>query len=287
MLDVITVLSGEINFGGDTPSRISTHGGGSAANVASWAAFSKVASHLVARVGKDAAGQTLLAELKSLKVNSLISINPGEQTGVVVILVDQIGERTMFPDTAANAGLTLEDLPTLEDFNAVYISGYALLNEKSRPGVLAMIEQIGSKGLPIFFDPTTVGGMSQAPFVEIRSWLPLMTTLIMNEEEARFVSGEIEIERALAQLLNLAPNVVIKRGALGAVGQSRGQELIYVPAFATIVKDTTGAGDAFAGGFIAAWMQKAEMKSALEAGAQSAAQCVAIVGARPQVTTAL
>ena len=287
MLDVITVLSGEINFGGDTPSRISTHGGGAAANVASWAAYSKVASHLVARVGNDAAGQTLLAELKSLKVNSLISINPGEQTGVVVILVDQIGERTMFPDTAANAGLTLEDLPTLEDFNAVYISGYALLNEKSRPGVLAMIEQIGSKGLPIFFDPTTVGGMSQAPFVEIRSWLPLMTTLIMNEEEARFVSGEIEIERALAELLNLAPNVVIKRGALGAVGQSRGQELIYVPAFATIVKDTTGAGDAFAGGFIAAWMQKAEMKSALEAGAQSAAQCVAIVGARPQVTTAL
>ena len=287
MLDVITVLSGEINFGGDTPSRISTHGGGAAANVAAWAAYSKVASYLVARVGNDAAGQTLLAELKTLKINSLISINPGEQTGVVVILVDQSGERTMFPDTAANAGLTLEDLPPLENFSAVYISGYALINEKSRPGVLAMIEHIGSKGLPIFFDPTTVGGMSQAPFVEIKSWLPLMTTLIMNEQEARFVSGEMEIERALTQLLDLAPNVVIKRGSLGAIGKSRGQELIYMPAFPTIVKDTTGAGDAFAGGFIAAWMERAEMQSALEAGGRSAAQCVAIVGARPQVTTAL
>ncbi len=287
MLDVITVLSGEINFGGDTPARISTHGGGAAANVASWAALSQVKSHLVARVGRDSAGQTLLAELKALEVNSLISINSDEQTGVVVILVDTDGERTMFPDTAANSGLTMKDLPALDHFGAVYISGYALLNEKSRPGVLEMIKLIRSRGLPIFFDPTTVGGMSQVKLAQIQTWLPLMNTLLMNEEEAQFITKESNEKKALAHLLEMAPNAVIKLGACGAIGQSRGHQVISIPAHPAKVKDTTGAGDAFAGGFIAEWMKTPDMKTALLAGALRAAQCVAIVGARPQVTPAL
>jgi sugar/nucleoside kinase (ribokinase family) len=287
MLDVITVLLGEINFGGDTPSRISTHGGGAAANVAAWAAQSHAKAHLVARVGRDAAGSTLLTELESLKVDVLASINHDEQTGVVVVLVDKVGERTMFPDTAANAGLTFADLPDLDPFDAIYISGYALLNARSRPGVLQMIRAIREKGLPIFFDPSTVGGMKEAPLGEVRSWLPLMSTLLMNEEEAIFLSGQSDEFSALDSLLALSPNVIIKRGAQGAIGKSRGAAMLSVPALPTTVIDTTGAGDSFAGGYIAAWLNDPEMGNCLQSGSQSAALCVAIVGARPHVTPAL
>jgi sugar/nucleoside kinase (ribokinase family) len=287
MLDVITVFPGEINFGEDTPAKISTHSGGAAGNVASWAAQCGAEVHLIARVGRDAAGATITSELQAHGVELRVSIVDDEQTGVVVILVDSSGERTMFPDTAANSGLTFADLPSLDPFSAVYISGYALINEKSRPGVLAMIEAINEKGLPIFFDPTTVGGMEQTTLTEVHSWLPKMNTLIMNEEEALFISETTEFVTALDVLLEIAPTVVIKRGSQGAVGQTRGGRAIEVAAKPTDVKDTTGAGDSFAGGFIAHWLTDPDLSHCLHAGAESAARCVAIVGARPHVTPAL
>ena len=287
MLDVMTVFSGAINFGEDTPARISTRGGGAAGNVASWAAQSGAEVHLIARVGNDVVGASITAELQASGVQLRTSIVQDEQTGVVVILVDSQGERTMFPDTAANSGLALSDLPSLDPFGAVYISGYALINEKSRPGVLAMIAEINKIGIPIFFDPTTVGGMQQTTLEEVRSWLPLMNTVILNEDEAFFISESRDITTALTRLLQFAPNIVIKRGARGAIGQVRGASPIEVHAELAVVKDTTGAGDSFAGGFIAHWLSHPELPQCLSAGTRAAAKCVGIVGARPHVTPAL
>lgn len=283
----MTVFSGAINFGEDTPSRITTRGGGAGGNVAAWAAQSGAEVHLIARVGDDVVGDSITAELSAAGVQLRTSIVQGEQTGVVVILVDSQGERTMFPDTAANSGLTLADLPPLEPFGAIYISGYALINERSRPGVLAMISQINARGIPIFFDPTTIGGMQQTTLDEVRSWLPLMHTIILNEEEAFFISESRDLSTALDRLLHYVPNVVIKRGSRGAIGQIRGATPIEIDAERVDVKDTTGAGDSFAGGFISQWISHPDLAQCLSAGTKAAARCVGIVGARPHVTPAL
>jgi sugar/nucleoside kinase (ribokinase family) len=58
-----------------------------------------------------------------------------------------------------------------------------------------------------------------------------------------------------------------------------------VPAIATEVIDTTGAGDSFAAGFISYFATKKDLTHALMAGAEVASHCVAIVGARPRVGT--
>jgi len=79
--------------------------------------------------------------------------------------------------------------------------------------------------------------------------------------------------------------VVIKRGSHGAIGKSRGQSALSVPAFATEVVDTTGAGDAFAAGFISQFAENKDLNRALLVGAEVAARCVAIIGARPRVGT--
>ncbi len=287
MLDVIALVPTSINYGSDTPSQVSTHSGGAGGNVASWIAACGVASYVLARVGDDPAGVAVLSDLDRLGVEYGHAVIKGVRTGVVVILVDPTGERTMFPETAANAGLSLEDLPGLNTFDAVYISGYALLNHQSRPGVLQMIEEINKKKLPIFFDPTTIGGMNQAPLEEIHRWLPLMSTLIMNEEEAKFLSGSDDIDGALDLLLTFTQTVIIKRGAMGAIGKTRGGQKCSLPASPAILVDSTGAGDSFAGGYIAAWLGNHDLESAMRSAIDVAAQCVAIVGARPQVTTAI
>ena len=284
MLDVIAQIPASVRYGEDNSSTITTRSGGAGGNVASWIKAAGGESFVLARVGDDSAGKTLLSDLDLLGVEYSQTVMPKSPSGVVIVLVDPDGQRTMFPQTGANAGLSIKDLPSLEGFGALYLSGYALLNEESRPAVLKMIEAVNEKGLPIFFDPTTIASMTRVNIAIMRDWLARMSTVIMNEEEALFLSGASTVEDALATLLRHSHNVVIKRGALGAIGQNRLGVAISKAALDTSVVDTTGAGDSFAGGFIAAWMQNPDLDSCIEAGIATAAQCVAIVGARPQVT---
>jgi sugar/nucleoside kinase (ribokinase family) len=290
MLDVITkisVMPAQINYGSDTPSKISTHGGGAAGNVASWLTRTDARATIVGHVGDDAAGSALMSEFDVLGVRHQNLMVDKGSSGVVVVLVDPTGERTMFPDNGANSGLKITDLPELDDFNAVYLSGYSPLDPLSRPGVLAMIEKVRSAALPLFFDPASVGGMMEVPIEEVKSWIRMMDVILLNEEEAIYLTGETNPEKALEILLEDCETVVIKRGSQGAIGKARGSILVSVPATSTEVVDTTGAGDSFAAGFIAHYALTKNMQHALEAGAAVAARCVAIVGARPRVGTVI
>lgn len=288
MLDVVTkieVMPSEINYGSDTPAKISTHGGGAAGNVAAWLTRTDARATIVGHVGNDAAGSALVSEFDALGVRHHNLVVENGHSGVVVVLVDPTGERTMFPDNGANSGLHISDLPELEGFNAVYISGYSPLDPLSLNGVKEMIAKIRSAGITIYFDPASVGGMKEVEIEEVKSWLPLMDVILLNEEEAIYLSGASDIEVALDYLLTQCQTVVIKRGSHGAIGKSRGSDSASVPAIPTNVVDTTGAGDSFAAGFISYFATKKDLTHALMAGAEVAAHCVAIVGARPRVGT--
>ena len=288
MLDVVTkidVMPSQINYGSDTPAKISTHGGGAAGNVASWLTRTDARATIVGHVGNDAAGSALVTEFDALGVRHHNLVVDNGHSGVVVVLVDPTGERTMFPDNGANSGLHIGDLPELEGFNAVYISGYSPLDPLSLSGIKEMISKIRAAGITIYFDPASVGGMKEVPIEEVKSWLPLMDVLLLNEEEACYLSGATDIEISLDYLLQSCQTVVIKRGSHGATGKSRGSDSISVPAIPTTVVDTTGAGDSFAAGFISYFATKKDLARALLAGAEVAAHCVAIVGARPRVGT--
>ena len=290
MLDVIArinVSPQKINFGSDTASRISTSSGGAAGNVAAWLTRTDARSTIVSHVGDDPAGAAIIAEFDALGVSHGDLVIPGETSGVVVVLVDSSGERTMFPDKGANSRLTVTDLPDLGTFQAVYISGYALLNPLGRDGVLAMIEKIKADGLPIYFDPASVGAMKDVADKELHNWFSMMDVLFLNEEESIYLTGSVDIERALNYLLDFSQVVVIKRGSAGAIAKARGFDSISLPAFAATVVDTTGAGDSFAAGFIASYSKNHDLTAALQAGGELAAGCVAIVGGRPRVGTAI
>ena len=279
MLDVIVridVAPQKINYGSDTASRISTGSGGAAGNVAAWLTRTDAHSTIVSHVGDDPAGAAIVAEFDSLGVDHADLVIPGESSGVVIVLVDSSGERTMFPDKGANSSLSITDLPEISKFQAVYISGYALLNPLARPGVLAMIEKIKSDNITIYFDPASVGAMKSVSDAEIHQWFSQANVLL-----------SVDIERALDYLLDYSEVVVIKRGSLGAIAKARGFDSISVPAVSANVVDTTGAGDSFAAGFIATFAKSHDLTAALTAGTQLAAGCVAIVGGRPRVGTAI
>lgn len=290
MLDVITkinVMPDKINYGSDTPAKISTHGGGAAGNVASWLTRTDARATIVGHVGNDAAGHALISEFDALGVRHNNLMIDNGNSGVVVVLVDPTGERTMFPDNGANSGLHIGDLPELDGFDAVYLSGYSPLDPLSRAGVMQMIDAIKAQGIPLFFDPASVGGMMEVSLDVVKSWIALMDGILLNEEESMYITGISDPELAIEKLLEAVSIVVIKRGAQGAIGKVRGSILVSVPAAPTTVIDTTGAGDSFAAGFIAHYALTKNMQHGLEEGARVAAKCVETVGARPRVGTVI
>jgi len=127
--------------------------------------------------------------------------------------------------------------------------------------------------------------MQGVPVKEILSWCALMDTVIMNEEEAIYLSELSDCEAALNFLIELTPRAIIKRGSAGAIGLERGGQIISVAAHTSAVVDTTGAGDAFAAGFIDAFTGRRDFSHAIERASAVAGHCVAIVGARGRVGT--
>ena len=288
MLDIVAQIPTsphDLHLGNDTRTVISTHGGGAGGNVASWLAVLGNDVTMVGRIGNDAAGSAITAEFDALGISYGEIVKKGFHTGVVICLVDPSGERTMLADNGANAGLTVSDLPALDGVDAIYLTGYAPLAPLSRAGVLEMIEIINKRQIPIVFDPATVGGMQGVPVEEILSWCALMDTVIMNEEEAIYLSGLSNLESALNFFIEHTHRVIIKRGSAGAIGLERGGQIISVEAQTTEVVDTTGAGDAFAAGFIDAFTGRRDFSHAMERASAVAGHCVAIVGARGRVGT--
>lgn len=282
-MDVTAVINSEIVFGGDTRARISSQGGGAAANVATWLAYLGEDVYLVSRVGDDFNGAALHAELDQYGVKHSNQRVAGEKSGTVIVLVNDDGERTMFPDSASNSGLSSDDLPKFDGYSAAYVSGYALINPQSRENVQAMIETLKSADMKIILDPGTVGALRNVPFAYINKWISLADILILNEEEALFISQEEDTAGALMRLAESCPLVVVKKGSRGAVAIYDQVMISDVPTTSVDVIDTTGAGDSFAAGFLSQWFKSADLEASINNGALQARRCIETVGARPPI----
>ena len=295
MVDVVVhadQLSKNFEFGSDTKSEISMRGGGQAANVASWLTQVFVKPFMVARVGNDEMGDFLINDLDQFGISHTAKRITNAKTGMVVVLVDKSGERTMFPDSGANSGLGVSDLPELTGFKLAFISAYALINPASRNGVLEIIKVLRSKNIKVFIDPASVGALQSIAKPEINSWLAQANFLIMNFDEAKFLTDKNEIEPAIETLLEQYKQiefVVIKVGAEGAYAKRRGENLIFEKSIKQNAVDSTGAGDSFTAGFMAKYLDqldsqdKPDISTAVRAGNELAAKCVAQIGARPLV----
>lgn len=282
-LDVIVKMQTEIHVGSDTASQISMHGGGAAANTATWLAQLGHSVFFSCRLGDDAAGRAISSEFDLWKIEHRRTFLENEKTGVVVVLVDDKGDRTMFPDSGANSGISERDLPNLHGFDAAYLSGYSLFNPLSTNGVLRMVNEIKDVGIPLIFDPASVGTMMAFNRKRVIETLAYMDITIMNEDEARYIADCDALDEALDFITEIVSTAVIKTGSSGAIARTRGSNTVISHADAVNAIDTTGAGDAFAAGFIPMWLESKDLLASMNAGNEVARQCVAIIGARPSV----
>jgi sugar/nucleoside kinase (ribokinase family) len=269
--DVIAV--GDVMLDGTLPAPVPgtrVHGGielragGSAVNAARAAARLGARAAVVGRVGTDAAGKLVGNALVADAVEALLAFDPEVPTGTVIV----VGGTSIVADPGASSRLAPEDLPTSLEASAVLVSGYTLLQERSEPAARAALERARATWVAVdVASARLVTAFGVERFLEATATVGV---LLANEEEARALTG-LEPETAALALARRYDVVCVKLGSAGALAAS-GEDVVRAPAQAIELTDTLGAGDAFAGGFLAALTREAGIGEALQVGCEAAAE---------------
>ena len=258
--DVVVHLQSPPERATDTPARIVRRRGGSAANVAVAASRAGCPTRFIGRVGDDQVGQQLVDALEDEGVDVRVQRGPG-RTGAVVVLVEPGGERTMLPDRAAAVELESIDRTWLEGATWLHVPAYSLCAEPIGTSTIAAAQHVRASWGRISVDVSSaslVRSFGEDAFRELVASLA-PEVVFANRDEAPLVAGVA------------VPLVVVKRGGEPielVVGRDQ-RELVPVDEV-TGVADTTGAGDAFAGGFLAATIAGADKTAAVAAGHEAA-----------------
>ncbi|MFT4042301.1 MAG: PfkB family carbohydrate kinase [Gordonia sp. (in: high G+C Gram-positive bacteria)] len=279
--DIVVWPGRDILRGTDNPSRITRGRGGSAANVAAFVA-TEIDSRYIGRVGDDAAGRALVEQLSYAGVE--VMAQRAGRTGTIVVCVSPDGERTMFPDRAA-AG-ELADVPPewVDGASALLISAYAFARHESATAAIALAGRARHQHARIAVDLASVDlitALGTGAMLDIlRKLSP--TVCFANRDESTLVAAE--------QIVGLGSIYVVKNGADPVVIHSPHTTAVTIPVRRVEeVSDTTGAGDAFAAGFLIALERGESIESAAAAGNAMAARVLANPGAslEPRVPHAL
>ncbi|MFJ1970611.1 carbohydrate kinase family protein [Streptomyces sp. NPDC087903] len=282
--DVVARHRGPLAPGTDTVSAIRTLPGGAGANVACWAAHRGAEVRLLGRVGADAAGWHE-RELTACGVRPRLVVDPRAPTGTVICLVDTgaAAERTFLTDSGASLRLDPDDWSDtlLDGVVRLHLSGYLLFSEPSRALVAVAIASARARGVPVSLDPASAGFLKQLGVDRFLELTEGVSVLLPSRDEACLLTGLPDPVDAAAKLSRQIPLVVTKQGADGALVARSGSVHAHVPAVPVTPRDTTGAGDAFTGAFLAALLAGATSEDAAREGCRAGALAVGRVGGRP------
>lgn len=265
--------------------RIAMGAGGDALNEA--LALSKLgrAPMLVSVIGEDPAGDFVLKTLERAGVDaSCVRREPGLDTGINIVLVGPDGERRFVTSrTGSLRSLGPEHiLPALESpaFSGVTIACLASLFVSPRltlPDTEALLDALKARGITLCADTTRPKNGET-----LRDAAPALSRLdyfFPNRDEAAALTGEADPEAAADALLECGvKHAVIKLGGEGCLLKSA-SERHRIPAIPGIIPvDTTGAGDTFAAGFLAALLEGRSFADCGRFACAAASLCVEGVG---------
>ncbi|CAB4591584.1 MAG: sugar kinase [Actinobacteria bacterium] len=247
--DIVVWLPESLNYGADTPSRIVRTRGGSASNVAVFAATvarnetnQAPSSRLIAQVGDDRLGDQLIGALRDAGVDPCVV--RGGRTGSIVVIVSPDGERTMLTDRAASTQLQQAPEKWFESVSLLHVPAYSLFSEPLATAARSCIATAHDKNIPVSIDASSASLIKEFGVNKFRELIHQLRPKIFfcNTDEAEILNLttqpldlDIVVIKAGARPTTLIENNVVKTIEVEPVGE---------------IIDTTGAGDAFAAGFL-------------------------------------
>ncbi len=266
---------GETVIGGT----FSTAGGGKGANQAVAAVRAGAAVTFVGRVGQDAFGKAVVADLTKDGIDlTYLTVDPKSPSGVAFIFIGGGGENSIAVASGANLRLSPADV---RKARGAFRAGAVLLVQLEAPlaTVTAAVELARKSGMTVILNPAPAQALPAALLRQVDLLTP-------NEHEAETltgipVTGPAAAAQAAAKLQQLGvKTVVITLGAQGAfVAGPEGNRM--VAPFAVKAVDTTGAGDVFSGALAYALAARRPLLDAVRFGQAAAALSVTRLGAQP------
>lgn len=261
-----------------------TASGGSVANTCAVAAALGAKVAFLGKVAEDEMGEAFAREITALGVHyPPRPMAGGAPTARCLILVTPDGQRTMntYLGVAAEFGLADLDETVIGASAVTYLEGYLF----DPPAAQAAFAEAAKAARA--FGRQTALSLSDAFCVDRhrdgfrRLIAGGIDILFANEVELCSLYELNDFEAAAARAAAEVRIAVLTRGEAGSVILADG-ERVEVPAAPAQVVDTTGAGDAYAAGFLAAHAGGESLRAAGELGAKAAALAISQIGARPE-----
>jgi sugar/nucleoside kinase (ribokinase family) len=270
LLDITIIPDGPLRPDDDRTATIGVGGGGQAANFCAWAAALGEPVRLVTRVGDDDRGRRLVSDLEAKGVE-VCPVWADEPTGAIAVLVGYDGHQAMATERGASVGLRPDDLVAawFADVQLIHVPAYSLFVDPLGKATRAAIALIRDGGGLLSIDLSSVAGLQDYGPTKMAYDLARLKPELLFGTAAEVATIGVPPE-------HLAQVPVIKLGSAGCSVFGR-----IIPAPAVRQVDGTGAGDAFAAAFCAAWLHGATPVEAAERAVAVAAEAVTRAGARP------
>lgn len=261
--DIIVRLGAPMVIAADTAATIDRRRGGSAANVVAAAAKLGHPSRFLGQVGDDAVGRVLVESLANAGVG-VEHVRREGRTGTIVVLVDDVGERTMLTDRRACVGLSSPDADWLRGVDALHVPFYSFFGSPLRETTQTLISWSHDRSIAVSIDVSSTSLLDRLGREGAREFLAELgpTVVFANADEA----VTLGIDGPLGDAIT-----VVKRGPDPVILHRPGHDPVEVPTqVLDHTNDTTGAGDVFAAGFLTTEGWRDDPVPACEAGHRAA-----------------
>ncbi|VUT27542.1 MAG: putative sugar kinase [Candidatus Syntrophoarchaeum sp. GoM_oil] len=254
--------------------------GGSSANTIAGLSRLGLSCGFLGSVGDDPEGEKIIKDLLDDRVDTTrIKRVSSKRSGTVIGFVDQTGERTLYVDAGANDDLGLEDidLEYLKSASLIHTSSFV---DKDQLGMQIELAKRLKGDLEISFSPGML--CFKYSFDDLRELIGHATITFVSENELLTLTG-LELDDACDLLANVSDGIIAVTLGKGGSYIAEGNVHIKVPAEPVSpdeVIDTTGAGDAYAAGFIYSYLKGNDLETCGRIGSKVASYAIRGIGAR-------
>lgn len=261
--------------------------GGSSANTVAGLASLGLSCAFIGKVHDDELGQTFSRDIGVIGVDfETIPLHQGPSTARSIVLITPDAKRSMFTYLGASQKLSVEDIDenVIKNAKFLYLEGYLWENQNSKDALIKACKiahdndrrvafSLSDKSVVIKFQPELLAFVKE--YVDI---------LFGNEEEVKALLKKDDVIEASNEIKDTLEILAITRGEKGSIIIKKRIKTIIEAETVENVVDTTGAGDAFAAGFLYGFLTGRSLGTCATIGNIIASEVISHYGARAEVS---